>query len=308
MSETVEPGAESAGTESLSAGAMLKRARQAQGLHIAALAAAIKVSPRKLELLESDQYDKLTDATFVRALAQTVCRSLKIDAAPVLALLPKAAGNRLDQVDHGLNAPFRERPGRLVPNDWASVMSPGVWFAGVLVLAAIGIWLWPAGWLPTSKIAALSSPVVQPAAPQAVDAGASSAAAMQASSASSVASAAGPASTVAPALARQVDASTLPSNPAFPPATAETADDAAPASAELLHVHASAQSWVEVSDAQGKPLIARVIDAGETVELDGALPLKVKIGNARSTDVVFRGHPVDLGASTRDNVARLELK
>ena len=67
-----------------SAGALLRQARQAQGLHIAALAAAIKVTPRKLELLEADRYDELPDATFVRALAQTVCRSLKIDAAPVL--------------------------------------------------------------------------------------------------------------------------------------------------------------------------------------------------------------------------------
>ena len=35
-----------------SAGALLKAAREKQGLHIAALAAAIKVSPRKLEALE----------------------------------------------------------------------------------------------------------------------------------------------------------------------------------------------------------------------------------------------------------------
>ena len=68
-----------------------------QGLHIAALAAAIKVAPRKLDALENDRYDELPDATFTRALAQTVCRTLKIDAAPVLALLPQAG-------DHGAGA------------------------------------------------------------------------------------------------------------------------------------------------------------------------------------------------------------
>jgi len=41
--------------------------------------------------------------------------------------------------------------------------------------------------------------------------------------------------------------------------------------------------------------------------LDGALPLRLKIGNARATEVVFRGRPMDLSPSTRDNVARLEL-
>ena len=50
------------------------RGARAQGLHIAALAAAIKVAPRKLELLEADRFDELPDATFTRALAQTVCR------------------------------------------------------------------------------------------------------------------------------------------------------------------------------------------------------------------------------------------
>ena len=69
------------------AGALLRQARQAQGMHIAVLAAAIKVSQRKLEALEGDRLDELPDATFTRALAQTVCRTLKIDPAPVLALL-----------------------------------------------------------------------------------------------------------------------------------------------------------------------------------------------------------------------------
>ena len=68
------------------AGALLKAARERQGLHIAALAAAIKVSPRKLDALENDRWDELPDATFTRALAQTVCRTLKIDARPVLEL------------------------------------------------------------------------------------------------------------------------------------------------------------------------------------------------------------------------------
>src|ERR1700740_3391776 len=90
-----------------SAGALLRQARQAQGLHIAALSAAIKVTPRKLELLEADQFDQLPDATFTRALAQTVCRALKIDAAPVLALLPRPHGNRLGDVREGLNNQLR---------------------------------------------------------------------------------------------------------------------------------------------------------------------------------------------------------
>ena len=48
------------------------------------------------------------------------------------------------------------------------------------------------------------------------------------------------------------------------------------------------------------------IDSGDC--LDGELPLRVRIGNARATRLVFRGQAVGLEAFTRDNVARVELK
>jgi cytoskeleton protein RodZ len=136
------------GAPAASAGAMLRQARQAQGMHIAALAAAIKVTPRKLELLETDQFDQLPDATFTRALAQTVCRALKIDPAPVLALLPLARGQRLEDVGTGLNAPFRDRPGRMAPKEWGLLGSPVAWLAALIVLAALAVYFLPAHWLP----------------------------------------------------------------------------------------------------------------------------------------------------------------
>ena len=83
-----------AGTEPMTektAGALLREARIAQGIHIAAMSASIKVAQRKLELLEADRYDELPDATFTRALAQTMCRVLKIDAEPVLSRLRSVA-------------------------------------------------------------------------------------------------------------------------------------------------------------------------------------------------------------------------
>ncbi len=74
---------------------------------MAALAVSLKVPVRKLEALESDRYDLLSDAVFVRALASSVCRNLKIDAQPVLDRLPQGAAPRLIRDSDGLNAPFR---------------------------------------------------------------------------------------------------------------------------------------------------------------------------------------------------------
>ena len=131
-----------------SAGRLLREARERQGLHIAALAASIKVTQKKLELLEADRFDALPDATFARALALTVCRALKIDSAAVLRLLPPPAGHRLEQVGEGLNAPFRERPGALVQRDGSSFAFGWVfWLTTLILVASAVMYFLPAGWL-----------------------------------------------------------------------------------------------------------------------------------------------------------------
>ena len=77
--------------------------------------------------------------------------------------------------------------------------------------------------------------------------------------------------------------------------------------AGVLSLRTTAESWIDVQDARGQTLLSRNVQRGETVGLDGTLPLRVTIGNAAVTQVVFRGQPVDLSANTRDNVARLQL-
>jgi len=295
-----------------SAGALLRQARQAQGLHIAALAAAIKVTPRKLELLESDQFDQLPDATFTRALAQTVCRALKIDAAPVLALLPPAGGYRLEHVGSGLNAPFRDRPGRMAPNEWAILGNPTLWIAALLVLGALAVYLIPARWLPTAARNAIGS-----------GGGAASAPAIAASASTTISETivAAPtgsgAAATAPAMGEAFPPSEPPSSPAVNSTVPPVATLPLPANdtvAEptavtgMLQLRPDAQSWIEVTDARGAALISRLVEPGEAVGLDGTPPFKLKIGNAGATHVVFRGKPVELTPYVRDNVARFELK
>jgi cytoskeleton protein RodZ len=125
-----------------SAGAMLRAARERQGLHIAALSAAIKVPQSKLEALEAGRYDELTDATFVRALAHSVCRVLKIDPKPVLDQLPIAHSTLLERAEHDLRAPFRER-GAHETSESRLWHQPVFWLVVLLLVAAAAFVLWP---------------------------------------------------------------------------------------------------------------------------------------------------------------------
>jgi cytoskeleton protein RodZ len=276
----------------VTAGGLLRQARQAQGLHIAALAAAIKVTPRKLDALENDRFDELLDATFTRALAQTVCRTLKVDPAPVLALMPQAAGHRLEHLGEGINAPFRERPGQAVADDWGWLGSPAVWGPALIVLAALLVFFLPRD-------------LFQPGAPSATKPLPAPAAASS-GGVSSAAPSTDP--VVAPVTAVAIETvHSAPALSAIESASAPSAGPAEPAVAGVLQFRANAESWVEVLDGRGQPLMSRSLQPGEVVGLDGALPMRVIVGNASATDVTFRGRPLDLTARTRDNVARLEL-
>ena len=296
------------------AGRMLREAREKQGLHIAALAASIKVSPKKLEMLEGDRVDELPDATFTRALAQTVCRALKIDSAPVLSLLPPPSGYRLETVGAGLNAPFRERPGALVQREGVTLsFGPWFWITGLVVLAAIGVFFVPKGTVSLPSWAASRSVAVAAPASEAAVVSSDSAilpgesvtasgVASSASSSSSAASAAPVMSTMTAPAASPVVASAT----ADPTASSPVAGADAPVGA--VQVRASEATWIEIIDARGHSLVSRVVQPGEALDVDGEAPFRLRIGNATATRVSFRGQQMELAAYTRDNVARFELK
>jgi len=321
MTDSQEPGAPAPASSpapastAATAGGLLRAARQAQGWHVAALATQLKVAPRKLEALEADQYDDLQGTAFVRALALAACRALKIDAEPVLAALPSMEQRTLDRVNGGLNAPFREHNGHVDRLDWLKASKGAVALVAILLVGAALMWFAPPGfgvaaWLskPAAASAAASAadgdnePVLVPAptapVPAVSAATASAPASVPASAATSTLPVAPPAS-VPPV----PSASTTPSTtPASLPAAA------AGANVGTVALSATSASWVEVQDATGRVMLGRTLAAGEAVQLDGALPLRVKIGNASATQLRWRGQAVDLATWTRDNVARVELK
>jgi cytoskeleton protein RodZ len=290
-----------AAPEARSAGAMLRAARERQGLHIAALAAAMKVPQAKLEALEAGRYDELTDATFVRALAQSVCRVLKIEAKPVLDLMPSPRTTTLERVEHTRRAPFRDRPGRDEPSEPRLWHQPVFWLVALLLVAAAGFMLWPqraAWWAGLPSFGSAAKPAPAPSdnkAPARVAEAPAPAPAAAASAPEAAVAPPAPASTA-------VVTETVHSAPA--PAAAAPADTPA----GIAVVRTSEPSWVEAHDARGNVLLSRTLLPGESVGLDGALPLKLVIGNATATEVTLRGKRVTLGPPNRDNVVKLELK
>jgi len=303
------------GTGGPTAGTLLRTAREANGLHIAALAVAIKVPVKKLEALEADRFDALPDAVFVRALAASVCRTLKIDPGPVLDKLPQSVTPQLAKNERGINMPVGGS-GFLLPRSWIAFISrPTVLVVAALLLAAVAVVFFPetlseeAGVPPTPELAnpALASAALgNPAMPPATS-GASTQAALPAATAASESLVNGALVVVAAPSAR-VDATTSAGLAPLAAPEAAVASQPAPVTSGLVQFKASASAWIRVRDSNSVIVFEKTLAAGESAAASGELPLSVVVGNVAATDVLVRGQPFRLDELNQNNVARFEVK
>lgn len=320
MSDTQQPG------DAPASPLLLKQAREAAGLHVAALAAALKVPVRKLEHLEAGRYDQLPDMTFARALASSACRHLRIDPAPVLAQLPAAAKPALGLSGTALNAPFQggADPVPFNPAGWLS--RPAVLAAIALLLGALVIVFLPradepaAVWGEPGGNAVSSAP-----APSPQTSGAEPAAApIESAPGTGVSTTVAPAEPVALPSPTQASAvlavppATVVAVPAVPTASPAPIASPAPAAAEspsapaapasVMAVSARGETWIEVTTPAGETVVRRLLTAGESMEFNRAPPYSVVIGRADAARVTLRGQAFDLPPPSPNGVARFEVK
>ena len=304
---------------SVTAGALLRDAREAAGLHIAALAVALKVPVAKLEALEADNFSALPDMVFVRALASSVCRTLKIDPQAVLALLPQGEGPRLSAADVGLNAPVKGFAGRSSAAPFKGAGSRSfVWAVGLLLIGAALMMFLPRG-LDADLSALLKQPETTTKIPMptgnvaqeiSVAVGAEQRVPSAAPAAAAAAAAAAGVGVELPA-GESIKPAGIASHPIVLPSVEASAPSSAPAAdapSGVLAFKARSESWIQVRDAAGALVLQRNLAPNELVSVSGVLPLAVVIGRADATEVFVRGKPYDIGPVSRENVARFEVK
>lgn len=341
----VESAPESAG---VTAGMMMRQAREAAGLHVAALAVAMKIPVKKLEALEADRLDLLHDAVFVRALASSVCRALKIDPAPILSRLPLNAAPKLNPDERGINAPFH------TPSNTSGVpipellSKPSSLLVLVLVVAGLAVFFFPdikvsdvASELsspapqaaeipgpsqttpspspafepiPAPVVATASLPVAVEAVPlavkPAVSAPASGGIDVAAVKASTPTGALVAASQALAGASRPVAAASRPVVASSQPVVAASRPASVPAlpTTGTVVFKANGTTWVKVVDAKGTVQLSKTLAEGEVVGASGAMPLSVVVGRADATQVEVRGQAFSLAAISKENVARFEVK
>ena len=293
---------------SISGGAMLRAARENKSMSIASLALALKVPVNKLEALEGDRFDLLPDLIFVRALAASICRSLNVDSALILASLPTPMDTHLSPKAPTMSVPFRVprvRFGASLSDHLSKrlIFVVLLMLSGVLVLVFAPIpqlvnlvesSLFDVHTANTQTVPVLQTMTTTTTVP-------SSAASTDLSSAvlgnnQQTGLHQGPAGLSDTA---RVLVSNLPARDASA-VTAETAG--------LVIFKARGASWVEVIDATASVKLRKTLAYGDVVSASGVAPLSVVVGRADVVDVQWRDKPVDLKPVVKENVARFEVK
>ncbi len=328
------------------AGTLLKQARENANVSELSLAAQLKVSVKTLRALEADEFHLLPGVAFSRSLVTSICRTIKVDATEILALMPKLPQAKSEASQpRGLNLPMS---GSSI--DVADTFG-GVGIRVLAALIVIGIAIavvvnWSSA---SSSISSLSSSSTASDAAVAADTSVStpvvSSLPMEVSSqAASVASAASIVSAITvPTAAASVAtpavksaevkpvASVVASAPALstaktdntvvkqPSTTASAAVATTPSTTASLPVAAQAgqaiivfkltdTSYLEVSEAGGKQLLGKNGVKDDEVTVLAKMPVKVKVGNATSTTVIVNGQIYNTAPYSKGNVARFELK
>lgn len=297
--------------QQVSAGALLRMAREKKGLGLEEVVSKLKLSRRQIEALESDNFAELPGATFVRGFVRNYARVLEIDPDPILSLLECGPATVMPAMGQEPVAEPKvppliklpQRPGGGYPR---SRGLPLRWIVGgvvLLLMAGVAVFLaQQSGLEPEVTLA----PATQPAP-----------------------LAEGPASTPAPvpmsepvvpdaATVAPVGRGVLP-EPAMeaapvavePPAAAEAPAAAAEKTdgpAGQLRLAFDGDSWVDIRDADGNKVVAKLYKPGGEETLSGKPPFRLVIGNAAQVKLFYNGQPVDLAAHVKVNVARLKLE
>jgi cytoskeleton protein RodZ len=288
-------------------GERLARGRERRGLALLQAAEKLHLEPRVVEALESEDFDSLGAAVYVRGHLQRYAELIGENAVELQALY---AGRPHAHATPDLRQAITKRNRGVVPS-----ARFGVWQGGLLtlalVLAALVWWALRSRPLGTDSVVVQAPPADTAATPPAGLPGPAPATATTPRAAAPVGGTARP-SSPAPRFERPSTAAPLaaaqPGEPSAAPATTP-APGAAPATAPAgpataapaanaanLVLSFREDSWAEVYDASGAALYRDIATAGAVKTVSGVPPLRLVLGNAAGVGINLDGRSVTLGA------------
>jgi cytoskeleton protein RodZ len=276
-----------------SLGQRLRAARTAQDLSVEDVCARLKLSAEVISAMEADDHARLGAAVFARGRLGNYARLVGVPMVAVDAVFARLT-RELPALVTARSTSRLERVAQRSARQGVYVVLTAVIFVVPLV------WIANGNHLPDAP-ASLTALDVPPAASHAT--GRAPTPAVEHNEPPVVASMApfpGYRSTAPEARA---------ASGAAPESVIRTGASAPPAAASgsALHLHFSADSWVEVKGKDGRSLEHGMIAAGSDRSYATDTLAQVTIGNADAVQVLRDGHTVDLAPFRRANIVRFTL-
>lgn len=295
-------------------GAQLRQAREAKGISQQDVSNNLRFSVKQIDALEHDAFDVFPDAMMARGFIRSYAKYLQIDAEPLLAEFRTNSGDDPQKV---IVVKSSMRPIALTTESWPWLKYI---LATIVVLLFLLAWMFYVEFMPeqtadsssksevgldqiqqaNDNVADTSQPIALPeaalpAAERVTEADAN--AVMQDTTAANTPSQ--PIEAVTPQAAA-VSAVTFPS--------VTQSVSVSEANVKTISLSFTGQSWVSVTDKNGKLVYEKLSQSGAQESVTAIPPLTVVIGNANDTKVQYAGQAIDLSPITKNNVARITLE
>lgn len=278
-------------------GSLLAARRKELRWSVEEIAGKLKLAPRQIVAIESDDFTSLPGMATVRGFIRSYAKILGLDPEQLVSLLVNEPNPAFDPMvlrrplpSTGFQRQRYSAPGRH-RNTSRRMMGLGLLVLIFLVALAfagrqIGWFALPvppsliSEWMPAEKTA--SDAPVEVAAP-----------------------AMSPTQVDLPTEAKSSSKAKL---VAGKPAVALLEATGAVDPARALEIRLREDAWVEISSQNGTKLVSRLMKAGTTERFEVNEPVVLVVGNAVGVEVRLRGQSLNLRSVARDNVSKLSIK
>ncbi len=333
-SEWAESPQEQGSTGKTTPGALLAAQREAMGWTVEQIADQLKLAVRQVKALEAGDYAALPNMAVTRGFVRAYAKVLKMDAAPLVAMIEAAAppGPEVVVPRRDLSASFSESRLPLRSDRQSKAGGWMIGLAALVVIGAGGAYAYHSGLVPSSlferkeeeakpapaldtTLVKEPAPLQQPnvplisVPPQGGEGTASAPAADAAAASAAPAPAAVPAPAPAPAATVTPPPAAVTPTPTPVPAPATT--DATPVANGVGHqlvLKLKEDSWVEIRRPGGKPLISRLVKAGSTETFDIKDPSLLIVGKPTAVEATLAGAPLALPTIAGGTISRVNIK
>ena len=276
-------------SEQPTVGQILKNHREQANVSIATIAAPLKLSELQIKRLENDEFTLLGPITFVKGYIKNYCRELKVDSAPILAMMPAPP----EPTKPANMQSFSRRTEKEASDSRLMFFS---YLILAIVIGSSALWFWQNA-TPieeqTSNINVANSKMSERQAAQPSISEQQQQAEIDDES----------------LLESQSTSSETSTSPEIVKETAPIASNSASQddASSTIVMNFNGESWVEIYDGEGEKIAFGVKKAGYIMTVSGTPPFSVVLGKHDAVDITLNGEPVDVSAFPQNRLAKFTL-